>query len=234
MAARTLDVSALVDTAQRLQARVRERFAGRGIEAVAGELVAVAEEARTEVAELQRPQWRLRAVIATGFAIALLAVVLSLTRVRLDADVQGLDGWLALVETAIQDLVFLGIAALFVLRIEPRRKRRRALAALHELRSLVHVIDMHQLTKDPDFLISPLGATPSSPPRTMTAAELTRYLDYCSEMVSITSKVGALYAQHSDDAVVLEVVREIQDLSTGLSSKIWQKIMILDTTSLRT
>lgn len=233
MVARTLDVDALVATAARLQRRIGERFSGRGIEAVAGELVAVTEESGTTVREILRPDRRLRAIIAAGFSLALVAIVLSLTRVRLEADVDGLDGWLSLIETGIQDVVFLGIATLFVLRIEPRRKRRQALRALHELRSLVHVIDMHQLTKDPDSLLSRFSTTPSSPERTMTPAELARYLDYCSEMVAIASKVAALYAQSTDDAVVLDVVREIQDLSTGLSSKIWQKIMILDTVGQR-
>ena len=70
--------------------------------------------------------------------------------------------------------------------------------------------------------------TPSSPRRTLTPLELARYLDYCSEMMSLTGKVAALYAQHFRDEVVLGAVNEIESLSTGISRKIWQKIMILD------
>ena len=41
----------------------------------------------------------------------------------------------------------------------------------------------------------------------MTPFELTRYLDYCSEMLSLTAKIAALYAQSSSDAVVIDAVR---------------------------
>jgi hypothetical protein len=62
----------------------------------------------------------------------------------------------------------------------------------------------------------------------MTRGDLARYLDYCSELLSITSKLAALYVQSLNDPVVLESVNGIQALTLGLSGKIWQKIMILD------
>jgi hypothetical protein len=75
--------------------------------------------------------------------------------------------------------------------------------------------------------------TASSPKREMTRFSLARYLDYCSEMLSIISKVAALYIQDFDDAVGLSTVNDIQSLATGLSAKIWQKIVILDTLAIR-
>jgi hypothetical protein len=107
-------------------------------------------------------------------------------------------------------------------------KRRRALAVLHELRSLAHIVDMHQLTKDPDRADGRGADTASSPKRPLTRFELTRYLDYCSEMLSLISKIGALYVQGSYDPVVLAAVDQVEDLASGLSRKIWQKIMILE------
>ena len=64
--------------------------------------------------------------------------------------------------------------------------------ALHERRSIAPVIDMHQLTKDPEHLLAPTMGTASSPKREMTRFGLARYLDCCSEMLSIASKVAAL------------------------------------------
>jgi hypothetical protein len=49
-------------------------------------------------------------------------------------------------------------------------------------------------------------------------------------MLAIISKLGALYAQDLDDPQVLGAVNDIQGLTTGLSSNIWQKIVILDRT----
>jgi hypothetical protein len=87
---------------------------------------------------------------------------------------------------------------------------------------------MHQLTKDPDRVIRSTSDTPSSPERELQGFQLGRYLDYCSEMLSLVSKVAALYAQSFDDHVVLAAVDEVESLTTGLSAKIWLKIMILD------
>lgn len=63
----------------------------------------------------------------------------------------------------------------------------------------------------------------------MTRFELARYLDYASEMLSLTSKIAALYVQYFDDRVALQAVKQIENLTTGLSRKIWQKVMIIDT-----
>ena len=88
---------------------------------------------------------------------------------------------------------------------------------------------MHQLTKDPSQVIAGVGnRTRSSPQRTLTAYQLTRYLDYCTEMLSLVGKLAALYAQSNSDSVVLQSVNDIETLTNGISRKIWQKIMILD------
>jgi hypothetical protein len=62
----------------------------------------------------------------------------------------------------------------------------------------------------------------------MTPYQLTRYLDYCSELLSIVSKLAALHAQYLNDPVILAAVNDVETLAHGLSGKIWQKIMILD------
>lgn len=48
-----------------------------------------------------------------------------------------------------------------------------------------------------------------------------------SETLAVIGKIAAVYAQTSDDAAALAAVDEIEDLTTGLSRKIWQKLMIL-------
>jgi hypothetical protein len=131
-------------------------------------------------------------------------------------------------EAAANLLVLMGAGIFFLFRIEERLKRRDALKALHELRSIVHVIDMHQLTKDPSSVVSIAGKTASSPARTLSRIEVARYLDYCSEMLSLTSKVAVLFAQGFPEPTVTEAVSDIERISAGLSQKIWQKINILE------
>jgi len=168
--------------------------------------------------------------VSVGIAIIAMVAVLgaAASQIRVSG---GSAGWTDIVqgvEAAINDVVFLGIAVFFMLTIETRLKRRRALRALHQLRSIAHVVDMHQLTKDPEQLVSNPPATASSPTRTMTRGELGRYLDYCSELLSVTSKIAALFVERFDDPVTLGAVNEIEALTAGLSRKIWQKISMLN------
>ena len=124
-------------------------------------------------------------------------------------------------------MLFVAAAIFFLLTAEARVKRRRALRAIHELRAIAHVIDMHQLTKDPEWVLDRGRESGVLPPRTMSRFELSRYLDYCSEALSLTGKLAALYIQEFDDPVALQAVNEVEDLTTGLSRKIWQKLMVL-------
>ena len=66
------------------------------------------------------------------------------------------------------------------------------LKASHELRSIVHVIDMHQLTKVPRRGVA--GNGHHSSPATLSRFEVTRYLT-TAPTLSLTSKVAVLFAE---------------------------------------
>jgi hypothetical protein len=121
----------------------------------------------------------------------------------------------------VNDIVFTGIAVWFLFSIENRRKRKLALDVLGQLRSLAHVIDLHQMNKDPA-----LFADASVEP--MSERAMARYLDNCAELLAILGKLAALCAQRFNDPVTLAAVNEVEILVSGLSRKIWQKIMIID------
>jgi hypothetical protein len=53
-------------------------------------------------------------------------------------------------------------------------------------------------------------------------------LDYCSELLAIVKKLGALYTRNLDDPVVLAGVDGLQRLVDGLSQKIWHKVNIVE------
>ena len=121
-----------------------------------------------------------------------------------------------------------GFLLVFLITAENRLRRMQALGHIRELRAIAHIVDMHQLTKDPDRFLHAIDDTVSSPRRTLTRDQLGRYLDYCSELLSLVSKLAALYAERFNDTVILQAVDEVEALTTGLSAKIWQKIMVLD------
>ncbi len=216
---RRLDGTRIVETLERLRQRIGERFPGSGLERVSGDLLDAASESMARVTDLRRPNVPLRIATWALIAIIVFVAVEALLHLRLALRWEEFAGFLQSSQ-AIQNVVFLGLAVLFLANVETRIKRRRALAALHELRSIAHIVDMHQLTKDPDQFLAQA---------TMTRFELSRYLDYCAELLSLTSKVAALYVQDAQDPVLLDAVNDVETLTTGLSRKIWQKIIILDT-----
>jgi uncharacterized integral membrane protein len=225
---RSLDAGRIVATAHTLRQRITERFPDAGLTQVSGELCAAAEETTARLDRLSRPRWGLR--VAIGLLILLIVAVaaVAITRLHLPASFHDLGAFVQVLESAINDVVFVAIAMAFLVTIENRIRRHHALRAIHELRSLAHVVDMHQLTKDPDQVISERMSTASSPARGLTPFQLNRYLDYCTELLSVISKVAALYAQRLNDPVVLAAVNEVEGLTTGLANKIWQKLVILD------
>lgn len=231
MSFRSLDAGEILRTLERLRQRIEERFPGSGLGRVATDLCGVGRDCASGAAALGRPHWPLRIGTAAIGLLALVAIVWGLVRAARLVDTGqgiGIDDFLSGVESVINEFVFLGIGTWFLASIEGRFKRREALRQLHVLRSIAHVVDMHQLTKDPDRLLAPTPDTASSPERRMSRADLGRYLDYCSELLSVTGKLAALYVQHLQDPAVYQSVNEIEDLTSGLSRKIWQKITLLE------
>jgi hypothetical protein len=225
---RRLEAARIIETLEFLEHRVGEQFPGSGLGGVTSELLAVARESAARAAYLARPSLSLRVGAWTLIAVIALIVVEAVLHLNLALRWQDVAAFLQSSQ-AIQNIVFLGVAVLFLTTVETRIKRRRALAAIHELRSIAHIVDMHQLAKDPDQFVAGKAATASSPGHAMTRLELSRYLHYCTDLLSITGKVAALYVQGLQDPVVLDAVNDVENLTTGLSRKIWQKIMILDT-----
>lgn len=226
-----LDPDKIVETIAVLRRRIDERFPGSGLGNVCATLLDIGERTKERLDWVERPHlglraatWLMAALLVLGAAAAALALVEAIR-------VHGADDPYSLVqavESGMQEVVFVGVVLAFLLTLESRLKRKRALGFMRELRAVAHLVDMHQLTKDPHRITVSAPDTASSPRRELTPQELGRYLDYCSEMVSLTAKVAALYAQRFDDAVVLQAVDEVEDLTTGIAGKTWQKITMLD------
>jgi len=226
---RQLDSARILDTAERLERRIGERFPDSGLRRVAAELVQVVRERQSLLEELDRPNALLRGgAIAMSVALVMGAVAIVVLPLRLARGESSPTDILQTIVSMVNALIWLALGILFFVNLEERDRRKKSLAALHQLRSLAHVIDMHQLAKDPESIRSRASDTRSSPVHNLTEPELRRYLDYCSEMLAITSKVAALHAQHMRDTVVLEAVRDIESLTGNLSAKIWQKLTIMD------
>jgi hypothetical protein len=225
-----LNSDMLLRTIQRLEQRIGERFPESGLRRVCSEFCTLASESETLARSLEPPIWPLRIVIIAAASLLVGLVIWAILQVvsHFSFKAEGVPDVLQATESAINEIIFLGLALFFLMSVETRIKRNIALKALHRLRSIAHVVDMHQLTKDPAYLLYKFAGTHASPDRTLTRQELSRYLDYCSELLALNAKIAALFAQTMDDPVILNAVNDLEQLAQGLASKIWQKIMILD------
>jgi len=223
---RQLDAEKIIETVKALSNRIEQRFPGSGLGKVVSELLLVAQETVERTKWIQSPHIALRtaAGVLSLAVIALLGIcVANIHKFDLNDFTNAMQG----IDASIGSVVFIGAAILFFISWENRIKRRRALKAIHELRALAHIVDMHQLTKDPESVLRPLPGSPQ-PKRTLGPLELTRYLDYCGDAQALISKIAALYSQGFQDPVLLDAVDDMEDLTAGFSRKIWQKITILE------
>ena len=225
---RQLDAQAIDATIVTLERRIAERFPDSHLRKVAEELVSISKESAARIEAIQRPIMWMRIFVWSLLCMVVLLLVIMPFFFHKWGDVRSILDFIQVLDPSLNTAFFIGAFVVYLLSIERNIKRNRALAAIHELRSMAHVVDMHQLTKDPVMLTSEDHRTASSPTRTMTDFQLSRYFDYCSEMVSLISKVAALYIQDFQDPVAISAVDEVESLSTGLSEKMWQKISLLN------
>jgi len=223
---RQLDWQKIIETVQALQARIERRFPGSGLGRVVAQLSDIAKETVSRTEWIRKPHLLLRlaaAVLSLAIVALLVLMLVHIRQYRFD----DYSNFIQALDASISSVVFIGAAILFFVSWENRIKRRRALRAIHELRSLAHIVDMHQLTKDPESSFSPVQNTTITK-RRMTPFELNRYLDYCSDCLALISKIAALYVQGFEDPVLLDAVDDVEDLTAGFSRKIWQKLTILE------
>jgi hypothetical protein len=228
MADLKLEPKQIEATIERLQARIDERFPGSSLGNISRDLKSRARQAQARSEWLGRPLLRFRVIAWLLIALLLAGAVAQFYFLKWDAQGIAWPEFFQGIESLVNEVLLVGAAIFFLLTMETRYKRRQGLKYLHELRSIAHIIDMHQLTKDPERAQSSVFvATKSSPQVRLDSFQLRRYLDYCSELLSLTGKIAAEYVGYFDDAVLVSAVNEVETLTADLSRKIWQKIMIV-------
>jgi hypothetical protein len=222
-----LDSTKIMQTIKTLEKRIEDRFPESSLLKTCKGFIQIADHSQDNIDFIGRPNLPIRAFTLVIILMGLIALIYSFTLVKFKFSSMTIVDVVTLAEATINDVVLLGAAIFFLVTLEVRLKRNKAIKILDQLRGLAHVIDMHQLTKDPVMVGVIKLKTYNSPERSLSKFELQRYLDYCSEMLSLIGKVAALYSQSLPDDVIVTVVNEIESLTSGLSRKVWQKIIIL-------
>jgi len=150
---RQLDATEIIRAITKLRQRIKERFPDRNLENVCASLLAIAKDSKEKIEWINTPNILLRMVVGLIVLAAILAFIASLRVVDISMSEMHLLDVVTLLEAGMNDLVLIGAALFFLFTIESRIKRNRSIKALNEIRSIAHVIDMHQLTKDPSFAV---------------------------------------------------------------------------------
>ena len=222
-----LDDKKILTTLERLEIRIGERFPTSGLRQVCNEFHNLASRTREEIRWIAKPNLPIRFLVFAIITFALALAFLSFQALEVRVKTPSLTEIIQITEVIINEVILVGAALFFLFTLEKRLKRARILKALHRLRSIAHVVDMHQLTKDPS-MVDRKFAVESSPKRDLTGFQLKRYLDYCSELLSLIGKLAALYSERLPEPEIVTAANEIEELCTSLSRKIWQKITTIE------
>jgi len=227
---RQLDPSRLLATVEKISSETEKTFPSSGLSNVAKEVVATTRATFENATEIARPRYGIRMVASVATLVLLVwPLVLSLLFDFKEEAFSSLGDFIEATDAGLHLILVVAAGIAFTITWESRIKRRVALEAITELRSLAHIIDMHQITKDPG--IEHLSPLPDGDEDTRTVRsdhQLALYLDFSSDLLAIIGKLAAYYIQHLRDRAVLDAVNEIETLTNGLSQKLWQKIMIIN------
>jgi hypothetical protein len=215
---RKLDPEKLLETSGKLAAWITTELPGSHLASVAQEVQAVTREALARAEAIRRPNFFLRAGLAAVLLAVLGAVVHQLLSHPLQEVLKFLDdtkGW---------GIYAVGFVIFFV-TLEVRLKRRKALQAVHELLSLAHIIDMHQLAKDPEL---ERFRKKDEHANLIFAEKRKVYLHACTALLALVSKIGQLYVDHFPDAVATRAVNDFEEVANGMAMKIWSKLQTLE------
>lgn len=221
-----LNIDKITEAIQSLALRIKDRFPDSNLLKVCHELEYLSKEAKVRIDYLNKPFKSLRIVVYLLIISSLFLILYTLNLIIDEFIFKDVQSIISTSEAFLNEIVMIAAAFFFVYSFESNYKQKKLLELLHELRTIIHIIDMHQLTKDPGTMLS--QSTTNSPERKLSSYELSRYLDYCSEMLSLTSKLAAGCGRDSNDHLVLDTIHNIEILSSSISGRIWQKINIIN------
>ncbi len=223
-----LDAERVIRAAEQLARRVADRFPKSELRQLADKIVTLAQISQKRADDIVKPMYGIRFLRVLVISWLGVMMLLSLLMLLFSLFEQNVTDIIQAVEASLNTVVLIGLGIFFIYSLETRLKRAKALKALNELRILAHVVDMRQLSKDPEKLSRHYVRTANSPlMQEMNAAQLSRYFNYCIELLAILGKIAALYGQRTEDHETINAVNDIEMLTNELARKIWQKLTLL-------
>jgi hypothetical protein len=205
-------------TIEHLAGKIQKHFPASSLNKTCHSLFIISTEAKSTEKWIVKPNLFLRSLAILIIVVASIMVIYPCTKLHVSVRDLNIADLVQMISSGMDGLMLLGAGIFFLMTFETRRKRSRIISAINHLRCIAHIIDAQQLAKDPEGV---------GEKNKVAGYDFGRYLNYCSDMLSLITKVSFLYVQHFNDQVANEAVHDLETLTTALSQKIWQKIMMI-------
>src|SRR5690606_26236015 len=129
---RALDPEKLVEASRRLADKVENSFPGSGLAALAREIACLTRETVVRLTFIERPNWWLRIAVGLLVLITVAGPLWFSAMLQFSETVSSLGDFLEATDAGFQMLLLLGGSIAFLVTLEGRLRRNRALAAIAE------------------------------------------------------------------------------------------------------
>lgn len=138
-----LNAEKIEETIIRLHTRINERFPNCGLSNTCKSLLDISKDVKKTTAWINSPNYFVR--ISSWVIIVLLvgSVVRTCALLHISLDGVNIADVFQMIDAAFNSLVLVGASGIFLMTSEVRRKRKRVLEAVNELRSIAHIVDAH-------------------------------------------------------------------------------------------
>jgi hypothetical protein len=213
-----LDPARITETAENLAQRISEKMPGSSLSNLAVELAGIARATDQRARQASRPILAIRLASATAIGLGLLGLWYLVDHIHTRWEFGTITELFEATDAGFNLLVILAGALWFLITLEARLKRKRALGSIEELREFIHVIDLTQLYYTPE-LYNPDDANSQN----AWGFDYT-YLLFCTQMIGVISNLAALYTRGAAGDSVLRAASDVEMLATAVNSKLLSKV----------
>ncbi len=212
-----LDPARIFETAENLARDISEKLPGSSLAGLAVELTHIAHATVERTQQARRPIYAIRLLSFLAISTSLLGLWYLLDHIHARWEFGTIAEVFDATDAGFNLLVLLAGALWFLITIENRIKRKKALEFIEELREFIHVIDVTQL------FYTPLVYNPDpTAARTSVTFDYTYFL-FCTQILAVISNLAPLYTRGAAGDSILRAASDVEMLANAITVKLLSK-----------
>ena len=212
-----LNPARIIETAENLARDIGEKLPVSSLAGLAVELAHIAHATVERTQQARRPIYAIRVLSFLAISTSLLGLCYLLDHIHARWEFGTIAEVFDATDAGFNLLVLLAGALWFLITIENRIKRKKALEFIEELREFIHVIDVTQLFYTPLVYNSDPAAA-----RTSVTFDYTYFL-FCTQMLAVISNLAPLYTRGAAGDSILRAASDVEMLANAITTKLLSK-----------